>query len=74
MVGAKLHGNCKIEYFSSVATVFFLGIIKRENPLDIPVFFQLVNYTKGVSAHLAFLRQRNGGYDDCNGDNDVTAL
>ena len=31
MVGAKLHGNCKIEYFSSVATVFFLGIIKREN-------------------------------------------
>ena len=54
MVGAKLHGNCKIEYFSSVAAVFFLGIIKRQNPLDIPVF-QLVNYTKGVSAHLAFL-------------------
>ena len=55
MVGAKLHGNCKIEYFSSVATVFFLGIIKRENSLDIPVPVQLVNYTNLALAFLAFL-------------------
>ena len=29
MAGAKLHGNCKIEYFSAAPTVFSFGIIKR---------------------------------------------
>ena len=35
MVGAKLHGNCKIEYFSSeLATAFLMGSnnIWSDNP------------------------------------------